>query len=176
MDLADLVPSLKRALAAPGEFAATFPDSTDTDLAGTVADALAECQLDGFLGRNTLDVTDATVTPDLTTPQQALVILYAMSRVVTARVYNLPTRTLYKAGNTEVQTEQAASILVQLLKDTAARKKQLLEDARIGNLAAAFHMVDLYVSQSIGYGNNNGMGYGSALGSAAFYSYVELGW
>jgi hypothetical protein len=77
MDLTDLVPSLKRALAAPGEFDATFPDSTDTDLAGTLADAVAECQLDGFFGNLTLDLTDTTTTPDLTSPQQALVILYA---------------------------------------------------------------------------------------------------
>jgi hypothetical protein len=31
-DLADLVPALKRELAAPGDFATTFPNSTDGDL------------------------------------------------------------------------------------------------------------------------------------------------
>lgn len=152
MDLTDLVPSLKRALASPGEFDATFPDSTDTDLAGTLADAVAECQLDGFLGGTTLSILDATTTPDLTNPQQALVILYAMARVVTARVANLRNRTRYKAGNTEAETEQSASVLVQILRDVRERKRALLDDARAGNLSDAFAMVDMYVAKSIDYG------------------------
>ena len=149
MDLTALVPSLKRALAGPGEFDTAFPDSTTTDLAGTIADAVAECQLDGFLGAVTLDVTAETTTPDLTNPQQALVILYAMARVVTARVANLNNRTRYKAGNVEAETEQSATVLVAMLKDIRARKQQLLDDARIGNLAHAFTMVDMYLAKAI---------------------------
>lgn len=151
MDLADLVPSLKRALAAPGEFDSIFPNSTDADLSGTVADAVAECMLDGFLRTTVLDVNAETTTPDLTSPQQALVILYAMARVVTARVANLKNRTRYKAGPTEVDTEQSATVLVQLLKDITDRKRQILDDARIGNLAHAFEMVDMYIAKSIDY-------------------------
>lgn len=149
MELADLVPSLKRALAAPGEFDSVYPESSDGDLSGTLADAVAEAQLDGFLGSSSLSVTDATVTPDLSSPQQALVILYAMSRVLTARLANLKNRTRYKAGNVEAETEQSASIIVELLRETNIRKKQLLEDAKLGNLAHAFAMVDMYVAKSI---------------------------
>jgi len=167
MDLTDLVPSLKRALAAPGEFDSTFPESSDADLAGTLADAVAECQLDGFFGNLTLSLADSTTTPDLTTPQQALVILYAMSRVVTARISNLRNRTRYKAGPVESETEQSATVLVQLLKDVRARKQQILDDARIGNLATAFQMVDMYIAKSIDSGHG-----ASALG--AYSGYVEL--
>lgn len=149
MDLADLVPSLKRALAAPGEFDTAFPNSTDTDLSGTLADAVAECQLDGFLGTTVLDVINEVTTPDLNNPQQALVILYAMARVLTARVANLKNRTRYKAGNVEAETEQSSSVLVELLKETRDRKRQLLDDAKQGNLATAFAMVDMYVAKSI---------------------------
>lgn len=172
MDLTDLVPSLKRALAAPGEFDTMFPESSDDDLAGTLADALAECQLDGFLGTTSLDLLNVTVTPDLTTPQQALVILYAMSRVVTARVVNLKNRTRYKAGPVESETEQSASVLVQMLKDITTRKKQLLDDARTGSLATAFAMVDMYVTKSIDYSSAD-IAYFSP-GAFGSYAFPEL--
>jgi hypothetical protein len=149
MNLSDLVPSLKRAIAVPGTFADLFPDTTDTDLADTLADAVAECQLDGFLSAVSLNVTTAATTPDLTTPETALVVLYAMTRVVTARVANLKNHTRYKAGNVEAEQEQSASVLVDLLRALRGRKRQLLEDARAGNAASAFAMVDLYVTRSI---------------------------
>lgn len=172
MDLTDLVPSLKRALAAPGEFDTTFPESTDSDLAGTLADAVAECQLDGFFATLTLDLADSTTDPDLTTPQQALVILYAMARVVRARISNLANRSRYKAGPTEVETEQSATVLVQMLKDISARKSQILDDAKYGNLASAFQMVDMYITKSIDGGNYGALGsYG---GWAERRSYIEL--
>lgn len=149
MELANLVPSLKRALAAPGEFTTHFPSATDTDLADTLADAVAEAQLDGFLGNSSLDVLSSVVTPDLTPPQQALVILYGMARVLHARVANLKNKTRYKAGNTEAETEQSATVLVEMLRQTKERKKVLLDDARAGNLATAFAMVDMYIAKSV---------------------------
>lgn len=149
MDLTELVPALQRAVAPPGEFATLFPNSTPTDLTGVLADAVAEAQLDGFLATSGLDVDASVVTPDLTAPQQALVVLYGSARVLTARVSNLKNRTRYKAGSAEAETEQSASVLVELLKQSKERKKQLLEDARAGNASSSFAMVDLYVSKSI---------------------------
>lgn len=149
MDLVDLVPSLKRAVAPPGEYDALFPGSVDTEVRDLLADALAEAQFDGFLNGYTLDVSTATVTPDLTSAQQALVILYAMARHLTSRLSNLKTHTRYKAGNVEAEVEQAASVLVELLREASARKKQALEDAKAGNLANAFLMVDMYITKSI---------------------------
>lgn len=155
MNLSDLVPSLKRALAAPGEFDANFPEALDSDLTGTLTDAVAECMLDGFLGAVTLDVPNDAVTPDLTSAQQALVILYGMSRVLTARIANLKNRTRYEAKGVSAETEQSASVLVELLKETKERKRQLLDDARAGNLAGAFAMVDMYVAKSIDYSSSD---------------------
>ena len=148
-DLTTLVPSLKRALAAPGEFDTYFPEALDDDLASMLADAMAEAQLDGFLGATDLDVATVSTDPDLSNPQQALVVLYAMSRVLTARIANLKNKTRYKAGSAEAETEQSASVLVELLRDTSARKKALLEEAKAGNVAGAFVMADLYLTKSI---------------------------
>jgi hypothetical protein len=149
MQLVDLVPSLKRAVAPPGEYDALFPNSVDSEVRDLLADAVAECQFDGFLSTATLDVDAATVTPDLTSGQQALVILYAMARHLSSRLSNLKTHTRFKAGTVEAETDQAASVLVELLKAANSRKKQALDDAKAGNLAAAFLMVDQYVAKSI---------------------------
>jgi hypothetical protein len=149
MELSALVPSLQRALATPGTFADLFPDTSPNDLIGTLADAMAEAQLDGFLPNTSLDVLSSQTTPDLTVPEQALVVLYAMSRVVNARVANLKNRTRYKAGNVEAETEQSATVLVEMLRDLRGRKRRLLEEAKAGNLASAFAMVDMYVAKSI---------------------------
>lgn len=149
MELFDLTGSLQRAVAPPGEFKTYFPSTTDDDLAGTLADGLAEAQLDGFLRNVTLDAAAFQTDVDLNSGQQALVVLYARARIIVARLANIKSRTRYKAGNVEAEVEQAASVLVELLKEMSLRKKQILEDARAGNVADAFLMVDMYVAKSI---------------------------
>ena len=149
MDLAVLVPSLKRAVAPPGEYDTFFPNSVDSEVRDLLVDAVAEAHLDGFLSEVTLDVSGHSVDPDLTTSQQALVILYAMARHLTSRLANLKNLTRYKAGNVEAETEQSASVLVELLKETRDRKAQVLADAKAGNMADAFLMVDMYVAKSL---------------------------
>lgn len=149
MDLEELVASLKRTVAAPGEYDTLFPSSTDDELSALLADAVAECQLDGFMSTVSLDLVTATTTPDLSTGEQALVVLYAAARVLTARISNLKNHTRYKAGAAEAETEQSASVLVELLRQTNARKRQITDDAKYGRAGLSFTMVDLYVSKSI---------------------------
>lgn len=151
MELTDLTDSLKRALAVPGEFDTFFPETGDADLAGMIADAIAEAQLDGFLGDVAVDLTTEVVDPALTFAQQALVVLYGRARVLQARIANLKNRTRYKAGPTEAETEQSASVLVELLRETTERKRQLLVDVRNGSAGSSFSMVDMYVAKSLDY-------------------------
>lgn len=169
VDLFNLTAALQRAVAPPGEFKSLFPSANDESLAGTLADGLAEAQLDGFLSKVGLDADAYSTDVDLTSAQQALVVLYARARIVTARLANLKNRTRYKAGPVEAETEQSSTVLVQILKDITARKVQILEDAKIGNLAHAFQMVDLYITKSIDYGY-----YGTAPGGAVLYNYNAL--
>lgn len=149
MNLSDLVPSLQRAVAVPGTFATLFPSTTDDDLSGTLADAVAEAQLDGFLSTVVVDLDSGDFAVDLTRPEQALVILYAMSRVVMARVANTKNRTRYKAGPVEAEEEQSATVLTELLRQIRDKKKELLDAAKAGNIATAFAIVDLYVAKSL---------------------------
>jgi hypothetical protein len=163
VELLDLVPSLQRAVAPPGEFVTYFPLATDDDLVAAVADAIAEAQLDGFLSTASLNLNAGTVTPDLNGPQQALVILYGMARVIRARIANAKNRTRYKAGPVEAEEEQSASVLVQMLRDIDTRKKELLEDAKAGNIARAFVMVDMYVAKAIDAPYASDLGYSASI-------------
>jgi hypothetical protein len=165
MDLTLLVPSLKRAVAPPGEFDTFYGEASEDELAASLCDAIAEAQLDGFFATLVYDVDALTVEPDPTQPQQALIVLYAMTRIMSARIANLKSRTRYKAGPVEAETEQAASVLVELLRQANDRKKQLLEDAKYGRLASSFAMVDLYITKSVDWnsadvhwsGSNHGL-------------------
>lgn len=148
-DLADLVDSLKRAVAPPGEFAALYASATDDDVVGQLMDGFAEAQLDGWFtaawgGQKSLDVDLGTVTPDLAQPQQALVVIYSSYRMIYTRLLNLKTRTKYAARGAEYETEQAASILTGLLKQFADRKELLYKKALYSGANAAFSMADGY--------------------------------
>jgi hypothetical protein len=169
MELTALVPSLKRAVAAPGEFDTFFPNSSETDLVGSLTDAVAEAMLDGFLAATDLDLENGVVTPDLSHQAQALVVLYGAARILSARIANLKNRTRYVAGPAEAETEQSASVLVELLRQVNARKKQVLDDARAGDLATAFEMVDMYVAKSIDVGTTD-VNYISSRGAVGYYS------
>lgn len=164
MDLIDLAPQVQRAVAPPGEFDTYFPETTEDDLAATLADGLAEAQLDGFLAGTRIDLENSSVDPALSAAQVALGVLYARSRVLTARLANIRSMTRYKAGPVETETQQAATVLVQLLKDSKERKSQLLLDARFG-IGIQISMTDLYVTKSIdsGYASGHGLDF---IGSA----------
>lgn len=149
MDLADLTDALKRAAAPLGQFDSYFPDATDDDVVGMLMDSFAEAQLDGFLAKYELTVESATVEPALDPGKQALVVLYGMARILTAQIANLKNKTRYKAGNVEAETEQSALVLVELLKQTNTRKRQILDDLKAGNVTGAFAMADLYITRSI---------------------------
>lgn len=160
MDISELVEPLKRTVASPGEFATFFPNTLDTDLNGVLVDGAAESQLDGFLPGKVfdLDATPQTITTDPNSLERALIVLYAASRIVSARTANLKSRTRYKAGNVEAETEQAATVLNELLRGINLRKKQFIDDLRSGYLSngpdglqanvgtaiSTFGMADLY--------------------------------
>ncbi len=163
VELLDLVPSLQRAVAPPGEFATFFPNATDDDLSASIADAIAEAQLDGFLSEYATNLDAGTVSPDLTSAQQALVILYGMARVVRARIANGKNRTRYQAGPVEAEEEQSASVLVQMLRDINTRKAELLKEAKAGDIARAFVMVDMYVAKSIDAPFTSDLGYAGSI-------------
>lgn len=129
-NLETLVEPLQRELAVPGEFATYFPETSEDGLLGTLGDAFAECQLDGFFGTQTLDLDTYDVSPDLSMPGGALVVLYAASRTIRARLRSQNTTERYKAGPVEFETGKAASLLTAELKLIQDTKDRLIKQGK----------------------------------------------
>jgi hypothetical protein len=151
-DLNELIPALKRSVAVPGTFADFFPSTGDTDLAGTLGDSFAECQLDGFFATYTM-IDDETITETLERSEQALVIIYATVRILQAEIKDRKTHVRYEAGSTTFEQDQGASVLVELLKEYKDRKKELRTQGRQGDAGAAFYMADAYLMRAAGIAN-----------------------
>lgn len=143
-ELTTIIPSLKNAVAPPGQFDELYPDADDIDLLIRLLDAFGEAQLDGYL--STTSVDDAgTALPDLSRAANALLVLYAAKRVIEMRLLNMKTHVRYEAGPAVFEEDQGASTLVALLKEMSARLKELRDLAREGNYSSGFLMADLYM-------------------------------
>lgn len=147
-DLADLIEPLKREIAVPGEFESVFPNTTDEDLLATLADALGEAQLDSYFQTTVLDDTEAAypVTPDLSAAGAALLVMYAGSRILRARLRQLNASTRYKAGNVEYETTQSANLLRDELATLTARRIELLTLAR--SAGRVVYQLDAYLGRA----------------------------
>ncbi len=149
-DLSELVESLKREVAVPGTFAGLFPTTTDDDLTAALMDAFAQVQLDGFLSANTMD-EDGFVDPPLSRGAEALVVIYAGIRFLTAMLINRTSHTRYEASGAVYEQDYAGSVLTQALKDLRAKKQDLLASAQAAARAlTGITMVDAYVLRAVG--------------------------
>ena len=125
-ELADLVRPLQRAVAPPGRFRELYSSATSGDMEGYLADAFAEAKLYGFFSDLTLNVELATVTPDLSTEGQALVVLFAANRVLENTLSNTPTHTRYEAPGVVAERDFGSQMLSERLKDIRTRKEYVL--------------------------------------------------
>lgn len=151
-ELVTLVEPLKRELAVPGEFPTVFPNTTDDNLTGSLADAFGAAQLDGFFGKSTIDLTTNTVTPGLSSGGSALILLYAAERIIRAQLRNLKTVTKYEAGGVIYDVEQGVTLLTQELKDLTQRRKDLIALVlRLQRAGQAVYVTDGYLIRAQGY-------------------------
>lgn len=164
-DLTELVDSLKREVAVPGTFATVYKSTTDDDLVGSLMDAFAAAQLDGFFLNQTLDLFTFQVTPDLSPAGRAAVLIYAAERILTMQVMGLRQRSLYEAGSVKYETENSAQVLTQILKSLAERKKLVLGQADSARRTGTFAMQDMFADRLTG---TEGAYIG---GGAAFFAY-----
>lgn len=165
-DLADLTESFKREVAVPGEFTKYFPLTTDDLIAGALADAFSECQLDNFFASMALDVNTGFITPDLSNAGAALVIFYAGMRTIRSRIRELRS-TKYVAGPVQAESLLAISALVEELKMLESRKQQFINNALSSSRIASTYVMDSYPCRGVLYGGFNGYEYpsgGFALG------------
>ena len=164
-DLSDLVEGLKRELAVPGAFAASFPNTSDEDLVGSLADGFASAQLDGFFREQLLDVDAATITPDLSAAGGALVIAYATERVLFSLLRELNSRMTYEAGPVKYEVEKSAALLTEQMRYLRQRRQDLLAQAlRASRTGQTVYMTDAYLTRSL-----------ATLGGGQYFAYELIG-
>lgn len=153
-DLADSVPSLKNVLARPGTFGTLFPETTDDDLVLVLQDGLAEAHLEGLLLANT-DDGNGLVTPDLTSGERALVLLFAGLRLIRSELMNRPLSRKYVAGPASTEETQATNVLRDIMRAMQAQKDQVVKamSTTLGGGGEIFAMADAYVTRIIGENN-----------------------
>lgn len=152
-NLQTLIPGLKRQVAVPGEFTASFPNTLDPDLLGTLGDAFGQAQMDGFFGSQVLNIQAHTITPDLSTAGVAVIGLYAAEQILLSKFRNLPTKTVYKAGNVEYAVDLSASVLSAEIRELRARRQLLVDQGlRLARAATpSIYMKDAYLTRSFGF-------------------------
>lgn len=124
--LVDLIEPLKRSVAIPGGFDAAFPNTGDLDLLGTLLDAFAECQLYGML--LDYEATDeGEVTPDLPRGATAMVVIFAMCRILSTEVMNRKSHVRYEASGNVFEQDQGAATLTAALKDLQTKRQYLID-------------------------------------------------
>lgn len=147
--LATQLDTLRRWVATPGTFATAFPDATDADLIGLLADGFAEAQLDGQFKGYSVDTAGEVTTPDgadMAPGDLALVSLYAAIRLVRAQLLNRVTHRRYVgAGGVTFEEDYSVNMLRDVLAGLLAQKERVLEAIAGGELGSAgFYMADQY--------------------------------
>ncbi len=128
----ELVEPLKRAVAPPGGFDAAFPDADDDTLVAYITDAYGEARLDGFFLEGSVDWLTGEFDPEITQGEAALVVIYASMNILGTQIRNTGTKSKYKAGPVEYETEFSAGVLQAAYAAMEARKLRLIKSISSG--------------------------------------------
>lgn len=127
VDLEELVPSLRRTVAAPGGAALGV---SDVELVGYLSDAFWVAKLDGFFVNYTEEdgiVEPITGTDDLPRDWQQFLVFYAAMQIVENQLRTTNTQFRAKAGPVEYEVANSAQLLREHLKSLLDRRAYLLE-------------------------------------------------
>lgn len=130
--LSTLVPALKRELAVPGTFETLFPNTSDDDLTGSLADGFGEARLQGFFPDIALSSEGEgwETDPELSLSGSTLVVIFTSMRFIRAQIRNLNSVERYKAGPAEFETQRAATTLKAELDFLQKRMDTLIANAK----------------------------------------------
>lgn len=135
VDLADLVPDLEIELSLPGVDA--YPTVSEEEWVNRLRNAFWYVVLDGLIVG--YEDSDGIITPisangtALPRDMQQLIIMYTSINVIRNKLMDLKTVFRAKAGSTEYETQQAASVLTAILDQFAQRQKYLVDRIAEGN-------------------------------------------
>lgn len=153
-----LVDALKREVAVPGTFDATFPNTGRSDLIGTLADAFSQAKLEGgwfgdvVLNTDSTDKTQWSTVPDLSDAGGALIVIYAASRMLRSllRTAGISGTQRYKAGSVEYETSSSATVIRAELDFLTSRLTDLIAQGTRGARTCSARQVDAYLGQLSG--------------------------
>jgi hypothetical protein len=145
-DLSESLDSLRFAVARPGTFTTFYPETTEDMLLQVLLDGMAEAQLEGLLLDYDADES-GIVSPELTSGQVAVVVLFAALRFVRAELLNRNTSVVYKAGKADYETVQATNILRDIMKALQTQKDRVVTLGAAAGAGAAFYMADQYLAR-----------------------------
>lgn len=118
VDLGDLVDSLKREVSPPGTD--LFPNATEDEYTGHLADAFWEARLqgmlDGFTEVNGRVQPQTAGEPDMTRDLQQLIVLYAGYRILLSSLMNLQTVFRAQSGPNSFETQRSAQVVQAVLR------------------------------------------------------------
>lgn len=129
MFLDDLVPALRLSVNGPG---GTLVAADDSDWVEALINAFWTARLRGYFkdyrvdGDQIVNIND----PDVEMPREVaqVIVVYAAVTVIEAKILSLPTSTRAKAGPAETETQRAASVLVELLRQKRAELEQIRDE------------------------------------------------
>jgi hypothetical protein len=143
--ISDLVPFAINAVNGPG--GTMF--STDTDeWAVSIANAFWYARLRGFFQHFAVDAANTEITHltdtniEFDRADAQLVVRFAVINAIEAKILSLPTGKRVKAGPVESETQRAASVLVELLKQNRKELEEI-RDQIIGQTPMLAGFVDL---------------------------------
>lgn len=145
-ELSTLIPAVQRAAAPPGLFETTYPEATDGDVLGTLMDAFAETTLDGYFPGYALDPS-GLLDGDLSLGEQALVVIYASSRLMATELLSRKTHVKYQSGTNVFEQSNSGTFLNDAYKGLQARKRELLSRSSTGSSLDS--MGDLFYMKSV---------------------------
>jgi hypothetical protein len=170
VDLLNLVDPLRREVNPPGSD--LFPESTDDNWAGSLADAFWEIRLYGLLSgfeENAAArggpasfgegiVTPLSVAEDYDSPSgyasvdlgrelQQLVVSWAAYKIVLARMGSLSTSFRARAGPVEYETQNAATVLKTILDQLKARLDYILNKLVYGS-GSSVELMDAVIERT----------------------------
>lgn len=121
VDLSDIIDVVRRETSPPGTD--LFAASTDDEWLGYLEDSFWEARLFGFFSAYTeadgivQAIDPVTTTVDFPREDQQLVVLFAGIRAVRLKLLNTNTLFRAQAGPVQFETQQAASVLTEILKE-----------------------------------------------------------
>lgn len=147
VDTDELVASLKREVSPPGTN--LFPNATNPEWLGYLKDGFWEAVLFKVISGYTIDGADRIVptsgSTDLDRGTQQAIVLYAGWRILLSEMRNLKSQFKAQAGPVLFETQRAASVLAEILRQVKDKIRMVYDQLGAGQQATNVAVFDAII-------------------------------